>query len=339
MIQHILRRLNLLFITLIILAIVSFLLAFLFPGDALTNLSGVKNIGPEQIQKYAADQPVPKQFIRYLELVLQGDWGISFSSQKPLFKEMLIALPATIELVIYALILSIALGFPLGLIAGYHHHRLPDHIIRTASVIGYSIPVFWLAMILIIYLALQTSLFPISGRISLLFDIPHQSGFIFYDILSSTSINKHDALMNAFLHLILPTCSIALITTTSIIRSIRSSMIEVMEQDYINAAFGRGLTRSQVLWRHSIRNALLPILPIITMQFTILLTNAMIVEVIFSWPGMGNWLIQAIYERDYPVIRVGMLVVSSLVVMFTILIDILIKIIHPVKGRVSYGSI
>jgi cationic peptide transport system permease protein len=339
MIQHLLRRLNLLCITIIMLCIVSFLLAYLFPGDSLTNLSGVQNPDNELIEKYAADQSLMMQFGRYLTLLAQGDGGISFSSQKDLLSEVWFTLPATLELIIYALGISVIFGIPLGLISGFYRNKLPDNAIRVFSVVGYSIPVFWLALILIIFLALNTSAFPISGRISLLYDIPHYSGFILYDIAIADINNKSRAMGNALLHLILPTCSIALITTSSIVRNIRRSTVEVMEQEYINAAFGKGLTQPQVFWRHGIRNALLPILPIISIQFTILLTNAMIIEVIFSWPGIGNWLIQAIYQRDYPAIRVGMLVVSSSVVLFTVVMDVLIRMLHPMKEKVSYGSI
>lgn len=339
MIQHLLRRINLLFITLLVLSMVSFLLAYLFPGDPLTNLSGEQHVTQELVQKYAHDQPIAKQFVRYLGLILQGDAGKSFTSQNDLFDEVLRTLPATLELTLYALIFSIVVGIPLGLIAGSFRRKWPDHIIRIGSVIGYSIPVFWLALILIIVLSLQSSFLPISGRVSLLFDIPHQTGFILYDILVSDLDDKKAAATNALLHMILPTCSISVITTSAIIRNLRRSMADVMEQRYISAAYGRGLTQSQVFWRHGLRNALYPILPVITMQFTILLTNAMIVELIFSWPGIGNWLLQSIYQRDYPSIRIGMLVVSSVVVVFTVVMDILVRMVHPSKGRMSYGSI
>lgn len=339
MIQHILRRINLLFITLLILSIVSFMLAYLFPGDALVNLSGEQVVTPELIQKYAHDQPIAKQFVRYLGLIFTGDAGQSFTSKNALFDEVLRTLPATLELTLYALVLSILVGVPLGFIAGVYLRKWPDHIIRIGSVVGYSIPVFWLALILIIFLALQSSVLPISGRVSLLFDIPHKTGFILYDILTSDMPEKKSAFFNALLHMILPTVSISLITTTAIIRNLRRSIADVMEQKYISAAYGRGLTQTQVFWRHGFRNALYPILPVITMQFTILLTNAMIIELIFSWPGMGNWLLQSIYQRDYPSIRIGMLVVSSVVVVFTVVMDILIRIIHPGRIRTSYGSI
>ncbi|TDF39575.1 ABC transporter permease [Alteromonadaceae bacterium M269] len=337
MLNYTIRRLNLLFFTLLVLSVVSFSLAFLFPGDSLTNLSGVKSPTPIQLaslqESYKVDSNYFWQYIAYLRLLLDGDWGISFTSQQPLLDDLSTTLPATVELSTYAFTLAILIGVPCGIIAGLKHHKIFDFSILSASLLGYSVPVFWLALILIQLFSLQLSLLPLSGRISLYFDVPIQSGFIIYDIFQAENIDKTAALRDVFFHLILPTLSIAIMTGTIIIRIVRRSVLNVLEQDYIKAAYGRGQTNAQVFWKHGLRNSLLPVLPLIVTQFTTLLTNAMIVEVIFSWPGIGNWLIQAIYQRDYPAIRGGMLMVSSLVIMFTISLDILIRVIDPTKGR------
>ena len=337
MLNYAIRRINLLFFTLLVLSIVSFSLAYLFPGDALTNLSGIKSPSPEQLQllvkSYKTDANYFWQYIAYLRLLLDGDWGVSFTSQQPLLNDISIRLPATVELTAYAFTLSILIGVPMGIFAGLKHHKTFDFSILSASLLGYSVPVFWLALILIQLLSLQLSWLPLSGRISLYFDVPLQSGFIILDILKADGLDKTAALQDAFLHLVLPTLSIAILTSSIIVRMVRRSVLDVLEKDYIKAAYGRGQTNMQVFWKHGLRNALLPVLPLILTQFTILLTNAMIIEVIFSWPGIGNWLIQAIYQRDYPAIRGGMLMVSSLVIMFTISLDFLIRLIDPVKGR------
>jgi cationic peptide transport system permease protein len=326
-----------------VLSVVSFSLAYLFPGEALTNLSGIKSPTSTQfaslIRAYDTEANYFWQYIAYLRLLFDGDWGVSFTSQQPLLEDIFRTLPATIELSAYAFTLSILVGVPMGVLAGLKYHRSFDFGILSASLLGYSVPVFWLALILIQALSLQLSWLPLSGRISLYFDVPIQSGFILFDIIKASNLDRAAALQDAFLHLILPTLSIAILTSSIIIRMVRRSVLDVLEKDYIIAAYGRGQTNIQVFWKHGLRNALLPVLPLIVAQFTILLTNAMIVEVIFSWPGIGNWLIQAIYQRDYPAIRGGMLVVSSLVIMFTISLDILLRLIDPTKGRINRVAI
>ncbi len=333
MITYILRRMNLLLLTLLILALASYWLVHVFPGDQVTNLSGINYSTAEQKadldEYYHIEKSHLNQFIRYLELLWEGDWGRSFVSGEPLFEEIKTFLPASIELGSYALLISLTLGIPLGLWAGLKHGKMTDYSILSMSLIGYSIPIFWLALLLILVFSLQLGWFPISGRISLLYDIPENSGFILYDVLNSDIPNKKDALLNALIHMLLPTISISIVTSTIIMRTTRRSVVEVMSSDYIRAAYAKGLSSKQVLFKHGLRNALLPIMPQVAMQFTTLLTNAMIVETIFSWPGIGNWLIQAIYQEDYPAIRAGMLAVSCLVVVFTVIIDITHKLIDP----------
>ena len=330
---YLFRRLNLLIFTLFMLALASFGLAWLFPGDYLTNLSGIHFDSPEQRELFATiyreNEGILWQFSAYLEMLWQGQWGQSFSSGQPLNKEILTTIPASIELSAYALVISLFVGIPLGFIAGLKHNKLTDYGILSFSLVGYSIPVFWLALLLILVLSLQLGWFPISGRISLLYDIPPQTGFILVDILSSGLPYKWDAFVDALEHMVLPTLSISIVTSTIILRITRRSVIEVMSSEYIKAATAKGLNRYQVILRHGIRNTIIPIMPQLALQFTTLLTNAMIVESIFSWPGIGNWLLQAIYQGDYPAIRAGMLAVSSLVVIFTVFIDIIHKIIDP----------
>jgi cationic peptide transport system permease protein len=192
---------------------------------------------------------------------------------------------------------------------------------------------------MILAFSLQLGWLPLSGRISLIYEIPSISGFILLDILLSDFIDKKSALIDALRHLILPTISIAVVTTTMIFRITRRSVIETLNSEFILAAYARGLTPRQVLMRHGVRNALMPILPLLAMQFPTLLTNAMIVESIFSWPGIGSWLIQAIYQQDYPAIRAGMLAVSVLVVIFTMSLDLIIRLTDPRRRRAERVAI
>ena len=343
MLRVVLRFTNLVVLTLLALSFFSFVLIYLFPGEPLANLSGIPNPSPQEIEQlqhiYHRDSVFIVQYWYYLIDLFSGNWGLSFSSGLSLSSEVARTLPASIELSTYALLLSFIVGLPLGFLAGLRHHKTTDYALLSVSVLGYSIPVFWLAMLLILGFSLQLGWFPLSGRISLLYEVPRISGFILLDILWADIENKSDVFIDAVRHLILPTLSIAAFTTTIILRIMRRSLIETMNSDYVQAAVARGLTSRQVIWKHAIRNSLMPILPLLGMQFTTLLTNAMIVEVIFSWPGIGNWLIQAIYQRDYPAIRVGMLAVATLVVIFTMTIDLFLRLVDPKKSKVERVAI
>lgn len=343
MVKVILRFCNLVIMTLLALSLFSFLLIFLFPGDPLTNLTGIDKVSDELrnslILQYHLNDNIFIQYWYYLGELFSGNWGVSISSGLSLATEVSRTLPASVELSTYALLISLIVGLPLGFVAGMRHQKTSDYALLSASVLGYSIPVFWLAMLMILTFSLQLGWFPLSGRLSLLYEVPRISGFILIDILWSDLDNKSAIILDAIRHLILPTMSIAAYTTTVILRITRRSVIETLNSDFIQAARARGLTSRQILFRHGIKNAVMPILPMLAMQFTTLLTNAMIVEVIFSWPGIGNWLIQAIYQRDYPAIRVGMLAVSTLVVLLTMTIDMLIRLVDPKKSKVERVAI
>jgi cationic peptide transport system permease protein len=180
---------------------------------------------------------------------------------------------------------------------------------------------------------------PMSGRIDLLFEVQSITGFVFIDILLSDLHNTADALKDALLHAILPTLSISIVTTCLFIRFTRRSIMDVMQKGYIIAAQSRGFTQWQIFIKHSFKNALIPILPILALQISTLITNAMIVETIFSWPGIGNWLIQAIYQQDYPAIRAGMLVVALFVLTLTITIEFITRAIDPTKDETARAAV
>ena len=341
---RILSRYSILFIlTLLVLAILSFALAYLSPGDVLQNLTGIVPANEIQrealMRQYRLDQPIVFQFVHYLGNLLQGDWGYSSASGLSLREEIGIALPATIELSTYAILMAMFIGIPLGYYAGIRSYSTSDHAINALSITTYSIPVYWFALILILIFSLNLEVAPISGRISLLFDIEPVTGFILIDILLAEGIDRGVALRDAFSHLVIPTFAIGAITTASMVRITRRSVIDVKHRAYIAAARSRGLSGWRIFSQHVLRNALLPILPLMVIQITTLITNAMIVETLFSWPGIGSWLIQAIYQRDYPALRVGMLAVSTLVISLTILIDLFNRIIDPSREKYERASV
>lgn len=343
MIKLLIRYFNLMVITIFALIVLSFLLPYFFPGDLLTNVSGIvpqSELQREALAKaYRLDQSYFSQFQLYLSNLFSGNWGVSSVSQLDLLEEIKRAFPATLELVIYALLVATFVGIPVGFISGLKHHNPADFSVVTFSIVGYSFPVFWLALLFITIFCLQLQWLPISGRVDLLYEVQHQTGFVIIDIWLSGLDNTKDAYLNALRHAILPTLSIAVVTTALFIRFTRRSTMDVMEKGYIIAAKSRGFTQRQIFFKHGFKNALIPILPILALQISTLITNAMIVENIFSWPGIGYWLIQAIYQQDYPAIRAGMLVVALFVLTLTITIEFITRALDPTKEETARAAV
>lgn len=337
------RYLNLLFFTLLVLLTFSFFLPYLFPGDLITNMSGVTPVSEQQREalerSLKLDKTIIHQFLQYVENIYRGEWGVSTTTFMSIRSEVIEYLPATTELVLYALVLAVIVGIPIGVLAGVKHHNVIDFTTVSFSIAGYSFPVFWLAMIFITVFSLQLGWLPTSGRIDLLFDIPSVTGFIMIDIALADVDYKLQAYQNAISHMILPTLSVSIITMALFIRFVRRSIMDVMAKEYITAAKSRGFSSSQIIFKHAIKNALIPILPILALQVSTLITNVMIVETIFSWPGIGKWLIEAIYQQDYPAIRIGMLVVSVLVLVMTISIEFLTRLLDPTRESVEHATV
>lgn len=337
MILYLLRRLFLLVFVFIALSILAFSLGYLFPGNALQNFTGMTDIPAELATQltaeYHLDSGYIQQYIAYLQRIFSGDWGLSFASKQPLLQEIKILLPATLELAAYALLVSFFVGIPLGIIAAIKPDGIVSRIISTLAIAGYSIPVFWWALLLIMLFSLGLGWLPTAGRIGVLYEIPHITGFMLADILLANSQHQTEALLNALRHILLPTIVLATFPTTVMIRFTRDSMLDVWEQSYIKTARAKGLNRAQVLYRHGLRNALLPVIRQIGLQFSTLITLAMITEVIFSWPGIGRWLIDSIYQRNYPAIQAGLLVISTLVISVNMLTEILHTLFNPLARK------
>lgn len=337
-----LRRLNLFFFTLVALTLLSFSLCYLFPGTPLINLTGQINATPEKLTElatiYQAEQGFFTQYWAYITQIVNGNLGISMSTQQSIYHEIFTLLPATIELSINALIVSMALGIPIGFIAAIYHRKPIDNAILTFAMIGYSIPVFWLGLLAILIFSIQLGWFPSAGQISLLFEIEHVTGILLIDILLSESSYKWQAFMDATLHLILPVCVVALAPMTIFIRLARTAMMEVLDKNYIKAAKAKGLNFKQIIFRHAIRNAMVDIIRHIGLQFASLITLSMVTEVIFSWPGIGRWLIESIYHRDYTAIQGGLLILSSFIFVVHIFTDFIYAALNPQARESKHGT-
>ncbi|TMO07955.1 ABC transporter permease subunit [Pseudoalteromonas sp. S558] len=341
--DYIFRRLGLLVFMVFMLSVFTFSLAYLFPGEPLSNLSGIPSNNFAQHSaledKYLYNSNYFMQYFAFLGRILQGDWGVSFASGQNVFTHIIALLPATLELSIYALIVSVVVGVPVGILASVYYKRWPDKLINSSAIIGYSMPVFWLALLLIMVFSLKLGWFPMSGRMGLLYEIPSVTGFILIDIALANFPYRGIAFLDALRHLTLPTIVLAMYPTTVLIRFTRESMLKVMDQNFIKTARAKGLNRRQLIMHHALRNALLPVIKQIGLQFSTLITLAMITEVIFSWPGVGRWLIDSIYQRDFPAIQGGLMAVSLFVILATIITELTYTLFDPISRNQAHGKV
>lgn len=341
--DYVLRRLGLLLFMVLMLSIFTFSLNYLFPGDPLSNLSGIpisnlsQHSGLEE--KYYYHSNYFMQYIAFLGRIFQGDWGLSFASAQSVFTHIVDLLPATLELSLYALFVSIVFGIPAGIIGSAYHKRWPDKLINSTTLVGYSMPIFWLALLVIMVFSLELGWFPMSGRLGLLYEIPANTGFILIDIALADFPYHGLAFIDALHHLTLPTLILATYPTTVLIRFTRESMLKVMDQSFIKTARAKGLNRRQLIIHHALRNALLPVIKQIGLQFSSLLTLAMITEVIFSWPGIGRWLIDSIYQRDFPAIQGGLVALSMFVILATITAEFIYTLFDPLSRNHAHGKV
>jgi dipeptide transport system permease protein/cationic peptide transport system permease protein len=335
--HYLLRRLFLLAFVFVALTVFAFSLGYLFPGEVLNNLTGLQNISPADevvlSQQLGLEQNYLQQYLLFLQRLLDGQWALSFSSQQNVLTEMLLVMPATLELAAYALFLSLLIGIPLGIIAAVRKDKWLDKLISSLALIGFSVPIFWWALLLIMVFSLSLGWLPTSGRLSVLYEIEPDTGFMLLDILLADVSYRQQAMLDALRHMLLPAIALATYPTTVMIRFTRDSMLDVLEQNYIKTARAKGLTRLQVLYKHGLRNALLPVTRQVGLQFSTLITLAMITEVIFSWPGIGRWLIDSIYQRNFPAIQGGVLLVSSLVILVNMLTEILHTLFNPLARK------
>jgi cationic peptide transport system permease protein len=337
-----LRRLNLFIFTMFLLTLLSFSLSFLFPGEQLINISGQINATPKQLivlaEQYQTNNNIAQQYFAYISHLFQGNLGISMASQLSISNEIMRFLPATIELTLVALFIAMVFGIPIGFIAAIKHRKATDNIILTISMLGYSIPVFWLGLLAILIFSIQLGWLPSAGQLSLVFEIEHVTGIQFIDILLSDSPYKWQAFQDASAHIFLPACVIALAPATIFVRLARTAMMDVLDSQYIRAAKAKGLSFKQIIYHHAIRNAMVHVIRDVGLQFANLVTIAMVTEVIFSWPGIGRWLIESIFQRDHTSIQGGLLALSSFIFIVHIVIDFIYAALNPLARESRNGA-
>ncbi len=329
MLRFVVRRLLLLVPILLGLSILVFAWIRALPGGPAEALLGERATAASiaQIEKqYGLDKPLPVQYVSYLKTVVQGDFGSSITTRRPVTEEIRRRFPATVELALAAGIFSILLGIPLGFFAAKRYGGVFDHASLVGSLLGISIPVFFLGIILKYIFSVQLDLLPTVGRMSVLIDVDHPTGFY---VLDSILAGNMEALWDVLKHLVLPAIALGSIPLAIIARITRAAVLDVQNEDYVRTARAKGMSPGIVDRRHVLRNALLPISTIIGLQVGLLLSGAVLTETVFAWPGMGTWLVDAIDSRDFPVLQGGILFLAVIFVFVNLVVDLSYAIINP----------
>ncbi len=330
MIKFFLKRIAMIIPTFIGVTLLTFALIHLIPGDPVVLIAGERGITPERHAILRAemglDKPILVQYGRYVWGVLHGDLGKSIVTKQPVFKEFITLFPATVELSFFALIFAVVFGIPAGVIAGVKRGSVFDHSVMGLSLTGYSMPIFWWALLMILFFSVFLHWTPVSGRLSALFWIDTDTGFMLIDALRS---DEKGALISALRHLILPSIVLGTIPLAVIARMTRSSMLEVLNEDYVRTARAKGLAPWRVIGIHALRNALIPVITVIGLQTGVLLAGAILTETIFAWPGVGKWIVESIRRRDYPSVQGGILMISSLIILVNLIVDMLYGVVNP----------
>ncbi len=308
----------------------AFFLIRLVPGDPIETMAGERGIDPvrhaELRAEYGFDKPLLVQYGIYLERLAHGDLGRSISTKEPVIAEFASLFPATIELGVCAILFALLVGLPAGILAALRRNSVFDHGVMGLSLTGYSMPIFWWGLLLILLFSVQLGWTPVSGRIDVRYFIEPVTGFLLIDTLLS---DESGAFASALSHLILPAVVLGTVPLAVIARMTRSAMLEVLGEDYMRTARAKGLPAWRIVGLHALRNALIPVVTVIGLQVGVLFTGAILTETIFSWPGIGKWLIEAIGRRDYPVLQGGILLIGAVVMAVNLIVDLAYGLVNP----------
>ena len=312
------------------ITIVAFGFVRVLPGDPVLLLAGERGLTPERYKQLLSqlgfDRPIWEQYFDYVIRLFHGDLGVSLVTKKPVLAEFMALFPATVELGVCAIVLATLVGIPLGIFAAIRRGTWFDQISMGAALVGYSMPIFWWGLLLIIFFSGFLGWTPVSGRISLMFYFDRVTGFMLIDSLLS---GQPGAFKSALSHLILPTVVLATIPMAVIARQSRSAMLEVLGEDYVRTARAKGLSPFRVVAIHALRNALIPVITTIGLQVGTLMAGAILTETIFSWPGIGKSMVDSISRRDYPAVQGGLLLIAGIVMVVNLSVDLLYGLINP----------
>jgi peptide/nickel transport system permease protein len=330
---YVTKRLLLLIPVLLGVSILSFSLIRLAPGDPARTIAG-EHASPQTIsairEKYGLDKPFTTQYWVWLKRVLRGDLGRSIVSNEYVTREILDRFPNTMELTFFAMFIAVAVGAVAGIVSASRQYSVIDYTTMGVALFGVSMPVFWLGIMLMMIFGVFLKWLPIGGRIDTLIPFRRVTGLYLLDSLIGWN---GPALASSFRHLIMPSIALATIPMATIARVTRSSMLEVLRQDFIRTERAKGLSERVVIYKHAARNALLPVVTVIGLEFGLLLAGAILTETIFAWPGIGRYVVNAVRMRDYPAVQGCLLFFALTFVVVNLITDLLYVLIDP---RIKY---
>lgn len=329
---YVLRRIILIVPLVIGITLLAFIVSHFVPSDPVAaNLGDRAAANPEIVaafrRKWGLDQPLPEQYLRYLGGLLRGDFGTSITSRRPVSQDLQQYLPATIELATSAMILSLVVGIPLGVLAAARRERVADRVIRIVTLIGASTPVFWLALLALLLFYARLGWAPAPGRLDVMVDPPPRLTGLY--ILDSFLAGQWSTLRTALRHIALPATTLAVYQLAFIVRVTRSSMLDVIDQDFIRTARAKGLRAGGILYHHALRNALITVVIYVGLAFGNLLSGTVIAETVFSWPGVGRYAFQASTTLDFPAIMSVTVVIAVFYILVNLIVDVVQAVIDP----------
>ncbi|MBU8848866.1 MAG: ABC transporter permease [Desulfobacterales bacterium] len=329
MLAYIIRRIFILVPTLLGVSLIVFFMLRLTPGDPAELMLGERATEESlhQVREHLGlNEPLHVQYGMFMKRLMKGDLGETIFTRQKVWTEIKHRFPATLELSVCALFISCFVGIILGIVSATKQYSIFDYLSMLGALTGVSMPIFWLGLVLMLIFSVNLGWLPISGRLSVLIDLEVVTNFY---VLDSIITKNWVALKDSIWHLIMPAVTLSTIPTAIIARMTRSSMLEVLKQDYIKTAMAKGLSKFKVVYKHALRNALIPVVTTIGLQFGVLLCGAILTETIFAWPGVGKWMYDAVMQRDYMVIQGGTLVIATIFIMINLFVDLLYAVINP----------
>ena len=313
-------------------SVIVFVMMALTPGDPVEIMIGDQLVTAEQEERMrrdlGLDRPVVERYFIFLGNALQFDFGQSFYHRRPVADVIVERLPATIELTVVAMLIAIFTAIPLGVLAAVKKNSIFDRIATVGSLLGVSMPGFWFGILLIMLFAVQLNLLPVAGRVTYEYGAAVRP-ITHFLLIDSLIQGQFAAFRNAAAHIILPAITLGLPMTAILMRVTRTAMLEVLRADYVTFAEAKGLARQRILWRHALKNALIPTVTVAAMETGSLLGGNMIVETVFGWPGLGRLVVEAIFTRDYPIVQAAVLLYAVTYVLLNFFADILYTVLNP----------
>jgi peptide/nickel transport system permease protein len=327
------KRISVIFLVMFAISLIVFLIMHFAPGDPAA-LSLGQMVTAQELQRVRNEMgltdPLHIQYLRFLREAVKGNLGISYYTKQSVLSELLTLFPATVELAFASIVIALLVGISAGVVSALKRNSIFDNVSMIVALGGVSMPVFWVGLLLLWIFSLKLGWTPISGRLAVQIDLRQITGLFVIDSIITGNIV---ALKDSLRHLLMPALSLATISMGIIARFTRSSMLEVIRQDYIRTARAKGVSEALVIFKHAFKNALIPVITVVGLQFGLLLGGAVVTETVFSWPGIGNVIIVSILRRDYPMVQGALLLLALLYAIINLLVDVSYSYIDP---RIRY---